>query len=180
MNAERKEIILKEIRYWKSHQLLPVHYCDFLIALYTEGEGENESSEEQEAKNTPYYLFYYFFNTFLLLIPLLLYVTVENDIWKIIPAIIVLLLNIWMIRLFKKHDRLNEDYAVMILFVNFLFSSSLLLNEWFHVNWITYLWIYINSLSWIVFGKWKKQLFVQIAGVFVFIIACILSGFYYF
>ncbi|WP_017755815.1 hypothetical protein [Calidifontibacillus oryziterrae] len=44
MDKERKETVLKEIKYWKDHRLLPEHYCDFLISLYTEG-----SATEQEA-----------------------------------------------------------------------------------------------------------------------------------
>lgn len=42
MNAQRKKIIMTEINYWKSNKLLPEHYCDFLITLYTQGEEESE------------------------------------------------------------------------------------------------------------------------------------------
>lgn len=37
-NSPRKQIILNEILFWKQHKLLPEHYCDFLMRLYTEGE----------------------------------------------------------------------------------------------------------------------------------------------
>ncbi|MFC4404192.1 hypothetical protein [Gracilibacillus xinjiangensis] len=176
MDAERKEVILKEINYWKSHHLLPVHYCDFLIALYTEGEGESRP----EKKRTPYYVLFYFFNTLLLIFPMIIFIVVDNVIWQVISIVIILIMNILMIDIFKKNDRLNEGYAVMTLFVNFLIASSLFLNDFVKNVPITYLWIFLNSLSWIIFGKWKKQFFLQAAGVFVFIIACILTGFYYF
>ncbi|MFG6121087.1 hypothetical protein [Thalassobacillus sp. B23F22_16] len=39
MTKERKEIILQEIQYWKANRLLPESYCDYLLALYTQGEG---------------------------------------------------------------------------------------------------------------------------------------------
>lgn len=38
MNTQRKKIIISEIKYWKQSKLLPGHYCDFLIALYSQGE----------------------------------------------------------------------------------------------------------------------------------------------
>jgi hypothetical protein len=39
MNETRKKIILQEIQYWKTNRMLPDHYCDFLLALYSEGKG---------------------------------------------------------------------------------------------------------------------------------------------
>lgn len=38
MTNQRKQIILNEIKFWKQNKLLPEHYCDFLMTLYTEGE----------------------------------------------------------------------------------------------------------------------------------------------
>lgn len=40
MKTNRKETIVTEIQYWKRSKLLPDEYCDFLLALYTEGSGE--------------------------------------------------------------------------------------------------------------------------------------------
>ena len=41
MTKQRKQIIINEITFWKKNKLLPEHYCDFLMTLYTEGEHEN-------------------------------------------------------------------------------------------------------------------------------------------
>ncbi|KIL44433.1 hypothetical protein [Jeotgalibacillus soli] len=38
MNDQRKKIIVNEILYWKANKVLPEHYCDYLIALYNQGE----------------------------------------------------------------------------------------------------------------------------------------------
>ncbi|MGG0656656.1 hypothetical protein [Rummeliibacillus pycnus] len=38
MNSQKKEVILNEILFWKKNKLLPEHYCDFLITLYSQGE----------------------------------------------------------------------------------------------------------------------------------------------
>lgn len=34
MNLEKREIIIKEIQYWRNNRLLPEQYCDFLTNLY--------------------------------------------------------------------------------------------------------------------------------------------------
>ncbi|MFV8826681.1 hypothetical protein [Alkalihalobacterium sp. APHAB7] len=47
MNQERKEIIIKEIKYWKQTRLLPEQYCNFLLTLYSEGEEEHLKVEEE-------------------------------------------------------------------------------------------------------------------------------------
>lgn len=38
MNRRRRETIIREIEYWKRSRLLPEHYCNYLLALYTEGD----------------------------------------------------------------------------------------------------------------------------------------------
>ncbi len=45
---ERKKIIINEIKYWKKNRLLPEHYCNFLLTLYTEGEQQEEVSDKRE------------------------------------------------------------------------------------------------------------------------------------
>lgn len=37
VNSQKKEVILNEISFWKKNKLLPEHYCDFLMTLYSEG-----------------------------------------------------------------------------------------------------------------------------------------------
>ncbi|MEH7443095.1 hypothetical protein V7201_12380 [Bacillus sp. JJ1122] len=50
MDDQRKKIIVNEINYWKQNRMLPEHYCDFLLNLYTEGITE----AVQAAKNSQY------------------------------------------------------------------------------------------------------------------------------
>ena len=46
MNESRKQIIINEIIYWKKNRMLPEHYCDFLLALYTKGNGLQDQSSK--------------------------------------------------------------------------------------------------------------------------------------
>jgi uncharacterized membrane protein (DUF485 family) len=44
MNSQKKEVILNEISFWKKNKLLPEHYCDFLMTLYSEGQEVEENN----------------------------------------------------------------------------------------------------------------------------------------
>jgi hypothetical protein len=52
---QKTKTVIDEIKYWKKNKLLPDHYCDFLITLYTEG-SENSIKSRRLGKFT--YLFY--------------------------------------------------------------------------------------------------------------------------
>lgn len=50
MSVQRKQIILNEIAFWKKNKLLPEHYCDFLTALYAQGEEVADERNEKHAE----------------------------------------------------------------------------------------------------------------------------------
>lgn len=76
MNETRRNIIIKEIKYWKHSKLIPETYCDFLLALYTEGDVERFGDEKRRLIRISFmlllalgsiflFLFIYFTNSFL-------------------------------------------------------------------------------------------------------------------
>lgn len=52
MDDNRRKIITNEIKYWKQNRLLPEHYCDFLLNLYTEGSTEADSTKGKRTNQT--------------------------------------------------------------------------------------------------------------------------------
>lgn len=44
MNLEKRDIIIKEIQYWRKHRLLPEQYCDFLTNLYDDEEKSKDNN----------------------------------------------------------------------------------------------------------------------------------------
>ncbi|WP_313891842.1 hypothetical protein [Psychrobacillus sp.] len=50
MSLQRKQIILNEIAFWKKNKLLPEHYCDFLMTLYSQGENDESAEKEKSSK----------------------------------------------------------------------------------------------------------------------------------
>jgi hypothetical protein len=60
MDKARKDLIVKEILYWKDNRMLPEHYCDYLLALYTEGNRPKDKARKAKG--------FYFHNIILLLL----------------------------------------------------------------------------------------------------------------
>lgn len=48
MDLQKRKIIVSEIEYWRKNQLLPEHYCIFLLNLYTEGTHQESSAAGRE------------------------------------------------------------------------------------------------------------------------------------
>lgn len=38
MKDEKKQVIIKEIHFWKDNRMLPEHYCNYLLTMYSQGE----------------------------------------------------------------------------------------------------------------------------------------------
>ncbi|WP_226085366.1 hypothetical protein [Mesobacillus sp. S13] len=51
MDDHRRKIITYEIKYWKQNRMLPDHYCDFLLNLYTEGSEEAELPKQKRPRS---------------------------------------------------------------------------------------------------------------------------------
>lgn len=45
MDQQRKQIILKEIKFWKENWMLPEQYCNNLLSIYSEGEIKDNSGK---------------------------------------------------------------------------------------------------------------------------------------
>ncbi|MFC3882952.1 hypothetical protein ACFOU2_05305 [Bacillus songklensis] len=48
----KKQIIISEIEWWKESHLLPEQYCDYLLALYTEGNRNNQKNNVNQSNPT--------------------------------------------------------------------------------------------------------------------------------
>lgn len=68
---QKTKIILQEIQHWKKNKLLPEHYCNFLITLYTEG-SENSISNSKRMKSI-YFRYVFIFLLSIVVVSLLVF-----------------------------------------------------------------------------------------------------------
>ncbi|MRG86619.1 hypothetical protein [Salinibacillus xinjiangensis] len=101
MQQDRKHVILNELQYWKKNRMLPDVYCDYLIALYSEGQGIDHKKKKARPKRFSKLLMIVDLIFLLLLIPfsfLIIHFTEINLGLQI--GLLILLLTIGIIHLY--------------------------------------------------------------------------------
>ncbi|MBS4199696.1 hypothetical protein KHA93_08510 [Bacillus sp. FJAT-49732] len=165
MDDKRKKIILKEITFWKQNNMLPEHYCNYLIALYTEGE---EQLQDKVIKRKFHLNIDIFFSMlFLFMIGIAIVITYITDVSFGMQTlfltffVFVLILSIFIFRKMKKSKLLIFITGAFI----FLLYTVQINDTYFSSNRKSlYIMILINCIVWIIGGVWRKQLFFIIAG----------------
>ncbi|AZB43656.1 hypothetical protein CEF21_15815 [Bacillus sp. FJAT-42376] len=116
-NSERKQIIIDEINHWKSSRLLPETYCDFLLALYTGGNGNIGKQKKKFGYLIPCFI--------LLVLPasLFIYFTEMNHSLQIA---LLSLFTIFLLPVLKKSRKQGAfHYYLGVLFLLLMLMSLL-------------------------------------------------------
>ncbi|WP_312093212.1 hypothetical protein [Niallia sp.] len=164
-------IIVKEIAYWKENKMLPEHYCDYLLTLYTEGNGVEESKEKKKSKGL--LVFPLLFFSFIPITIFLLYFTELSFILQMAISLIFLIFCFIGIFLYNK-NQLNVDIPATVAAIIFLLGSVAFVLEFFS-NKIIFLYIilFLNCLFWYLCGKRYKLLYFTLSafiGTFLLLI----------
>lgn len=172
MNSSRKEIIINEITYWKQHHMLPEHYCDFLLALYTEGETEasEKSYDKHLVKNS---LIIFLALAALGLSVFVIYFTEFNFVLQtmILTSFVVLLL---LFGIYYSKKKYWYTFFYIGTAIELLLLSVFLNDKLFHNGAESLcIMIIINCLLWILTG-WKLKLYYFILSGIIGIIVLII------
>ncbi|MGN7399679.1 hypothetical protein ACTHO0_07460 [Cytobacillus praedii] len=163
MNENRKNIIVNEILSWKKARMLPEQYCDYLLALYTEGNQPEIS--KKGIKNGGFWKKHYLF---ILLIPLTLFLIhfTELSITLQMPLLILFVLTgiIFTIYFSRKGILLQIPIivsALILLLTSVEFFSSVFPErpKFLYFNLI------INCFLWLLCGWKLKQPAFTISGI---------------
>lgn len=165
LNSSRKEVIIKEILYWKEHKMLPDHYCDYLLALYSEGELENtKGNRKSKVSMNKFSLFLVLISLFLVVSLFVIYFTELAFVLQtmILTSFVVFLL-ILGIYYFKK------EFWYYIFFIGaaflFLLLSVHIVEQLFSNNSkAIYTTLFFNCVAWLITGWRLKLLFFIISG----------------
>lgn len=161
MEESRKQIIIKEIIHWKNNRLLPEHYCDFLLALYTEGNTSDSVEKNKDgSSNKLLYLL-----TFIPIALFLLYFTELSLILQMVFAIILMISGIFLSVLFYKKNLFFQFPLVLLAFITLFISVDTTLTLFPSNNLSMYFALGINILIWFIVGWKLKQLYFSISGI---------------
>ncbi|WP_108670771.1 hypothetical protein [Peribacillus acanthi] len=170
MNDTRKKIVVNEILYWKKNRLLPEHYCDYLLALYTEG-NESERKEENKQKllspvKSNGVIPLYFVIVFLSILGIFIseFTSFHNAFQGIIILMIVVLL-LGITYLFSKRSLNYQVPLIASAFLLLLFTVKMA--EFLFLNQIMVLYfsLLFHCFAWIVLGWRLKLTYFKIAGL---------------
>jgi len=172
---KRKQIIIKEILFWKQNKMLPEKYCDYLLTLYSEGEELNSAAHLPRFHRS-----YRILQAILLLfIPISLFVLYFTEMPFIMQMAILTIFVVLLIGAGIYYGR--KGFFVQFIFLSaaliFLFFTIKINDKFLSGNSISlYLIILMNCLLWIAVGKTKKLLYFTVSGIagifitFVFIL----------
>lgn len=176
MDKQRKETIVHEIKYWKENHLLPSHYCDFLLALYTEGMEESAVDDEDKKKKNNQQaslLPHLYALVMIALIPLFLvghYLLNFEMALSILAIIISLMITTIMYFLALKYKMLKASYTLTVYLISF-FVASLVFIDILQLGFIPRVLLVIAQLLyWVYLAFSKRDLWVSALATLVFII----------
>ncbi|OMP67652.1 hypothetical protein [Domibacillus epiphyticus] len=169
MKKEKKEIIINEILVWKDNHMLPPHYCDYLLALYTQGEEYTESG--RRARTRRVHLTAALIAAMLL--PIAVFVLYFTELSFILQTVILtsfvgllLLLAMYFSRKKILAPLLFLGAAVLLLLLSLELNT-----HFFEGNAISlYGILFFNCLLWFYTGMKLRLLYFSISAVFGFIV----------
>ncbi|GEL78304.1 hypothetical protein [Tenuibacillus multivorans] len=167
MGNERKEIILDEIKYWKQSKLLPTEYCDFLIMLYTEGEGVTEKTEsKRKQRGSLRRILDIIF--LLLLIPVFIYVILFYDLSidvKMLITLGMLILTGIHYYVYKKSNTVYVHLPIILFFLVLLVGTFAFVQSVSDSSLFIQLTILLHCFIWLMFGYWKRLYYLIASGI---------------
>jgi len=171
MADDRTRIIVKEIKYWKEHKLLPQAQCDFLLALYTKGEEYESSTTIKKKKNTVYQ--YIQLILLVLLIPfsfLVVYFTQFNSILQLGILVLFISYAFWTFHFFRKKES-NYIHISIIVLLFLLLVTTDYLTDMLHINqYVTIVFFVMNFIGWYILSRKLNYRYLMVSSFFAIIL----------
>lgn len=168
MKDKRKQIILTEIAYWKKHQLLPGHYCDFLSTLYSEGREsasihKKERSYFENEQRKQYFSMISGITYFMISMSFLLFL---NNEWALIMSGLMIVLFAGTILKKTLHKELISPVLHMLLAVIILAFTLKIWTLYFYSMFVLLsILIALNCIVWFFVGRYFRLIYLTISGV---------------
>lgn len=172
MENHRKQIIMNEILFWKQNKLLPEHYCDFLMTLYSEGkelEGQETVSHKKSIKGREKRrkigLAFLLILFTLALIAILFLLTKYFFVTAIIAGVVAIIFMLYSYKLAKKYDLIAPTLQVAAALLIFGISVKTSLVYFENNNVVLYSLLIANCLMWTVTGIKMKLMYFTLSGI---------------
>lgn len=183
MSNPKKQIIMNEITFWKQNKLLPEHYCDFLMTLYTEGNNEQQATGNvkkavRNVEKRKKWSIASFFPIAAVLITLLLF-TIQYK-WVVITVVAIFAVSCLAGAIyFAKKNKLLATMLQLATALSLLgVTLKVCITYFAGNNEILYVLLLLNCILWLLSGMMMKIIYFTISGVLGVIV--IVSAWIYF
>lgn len=166
----RTSTIVKEILYWKEHKLLPESQCDFLLALYTQG-NDNSLSDIKKEKYKPF--LYIQLILLVLMVPfsfLVVYFTQFSFILQLSILVLFLGYSIWVFRYFYRNKINYVHISVIVPLVILLMTTDLITNALQINPYVTITIFLLIFVFWYWLGKKLRYRYLMLSSVLAIIL----------
>lgn len=168
MTEDRINTIINELNYWKKNKMLPAVYCDYLLAIYTNGDNTEQKNVRHTMKGQSIFQVGLLL-MLIMLLPFALLVMYTAYFPSIIQLGIVILFtfySFWQYKVLKAHQSFFYHLAFAILLLLLLLISIFISNTYISISWITQLIIIINFVCWYLIGRKVNLKYLTVASIF--------------
>ncbi|XXM73710.1 hypothetical protein ACQ0QQ_07410 [Lysinibacillus sphaericus] len=161
---DREAVIVNEIKFWKQNNMLPDQYCDYLLALYTNGNQPVQDTASDKG-NRNHRLTVILLSAFIISFSLFVIYFTELSVvlqTAILTGFVVLLIGMRIYYTKKKFStpfiRIAAAFLILILSLNI--SDSLFEGA----RSVTYAVLFLNCISWMILGLKRKLIYFTLSG----------------
>ncbi|MCP3764260.1 hypothetical protein NLX67_18090 [Domibacillus sp. A3M-37] len=169
MKQDKKDIIIHEILLWKENHMLPPHYCDYLLALYMQGEEFTESGRRAKIRRVHMTSALLAF----LLLPVAVFILYFTELSFLLQTVILTSFvgSLLLLALFFSRQKVLAPLLFLGAAILMLLLSLELHTRLFHDNpYSLYGLLSLNCLLWIYTGIKLRLLYFTISGGLGFLV----------
>ncbi|MBP1947561.1 hypothetical protein [Virgibacillus litoralis] len=165
MSDRRIATVVEEIHYWKEHNLLPDVYCDFLLAIYTNGEGVEEEIVGKKINIVKAIQL----TLLSLLLPfafLVIYFTEFRASLQVSTLFLFVIYSYWMSRIYSQKISIYYHLSI-VTFLLLLLLMSIYISTLFTANqWFLQFVMIMNVISWFILSRRFDIKYLKIVSIF--------------
>lgn len=168
MIEDRKATIITELNYWKKNKMLPAVYCDYLLALYTNGE-EAVDEEIKSENNGLSILKLSQLLLVIMLVPVAILVMYTSLFLGYIQLGVLSLFSLYSFWYYKALRQKQDPFyhVSFVVFLLLIFLSTIFLSDtYFYFYWVTPSIIIMNFVFWFIIGRKMGLKYLLIASIF--------------
>jgi hypothetical protein len=163
-NNQKTNIIIHEILFWKQNKMLPEQYCDYLLALYNQG---NEVEDIETGKSR--FSFASFAPSVLIctLIPISLFVIYFTELSFVLQTAILtgFVVSLFFAGIYYSNKELILPVIYIAIAMIMLLQTVSFADAFFKGDkHITYAILFFNCLMWILCGRFMNLLYFTLGG----------------